>query len=54
VTGTTSDVTALVQLDGRPIGNGTPGRITRQLMAALEKKLYSSSPRTNPALAGAR
>ena len=54
VTGTTSDVTALVQLDGRPIGNGTPGRITRQLMAALEKKLYSSAPRPNPELAGAR
>jgi D-alanine transaminase len=54
VTGTTSDVTPIVQLDGRPIGSGQPGSITRQLGAALDRKLYASAPSTNPELAGAR
>jgi D-alanine transaminase len=54
VTGTTSDVTPIVQLDGRPIGNGKPGPITRQLAAALDKKLYASAPASNPELAAAR
>jgi D-alanine transaminase len=54
VTGTTSDVTPIVQLDGRPVGPGTPGRITRLLAAALERKLFAPAPATSPALAGAR
>lgn len=54
VTGTTSDVTPLVQLDGRPIGSGKPGRITRTLMAALERKLYAPARSERPELAGAR
>ena len=54
VTGTTSDVTPIVQLDGRPVGSGKPGRITRQLAAALDKKLYASAAAENPALATAR
>jgi D-alanine transaminase len=54
VTGTTSDVTPIVQLDGRPIGPGTPGRITRLLGTALERKLYAGASAKSPELAGAR
>jgi D-alanine transaminase len=54
VTGTTSDVTAIVQLDGRPVGSGTPGRITRQLAAALDRKLQASASAANPELATTR
>ncbi|HEX6048453.1 MAG TPA: D-amino-acid transaminase [Gemmatimonadaceae bacterium] len=44
VTGTTSDVTPIVQLDGRPIGSGKPGPITRQLVSALQRRLYATAP----------
>ncbi|MDF2775985.1 MAG: D-alanine aminotransferase [Geminicoccaceae bacterium] len=44
VTGTTSDVTPIVQLDGRPIGSGKPGPITRQLGAAMQRRLYANTP----------
>ena len=54
VTGTTSDVTPIVQLDGRPIGSGKPGPITRQLAAALDRKLYATAPAQSGELAGAR
>jgi len=54
ITGTTSDVTPIVQLDGRPIGDGKPGRITRVLASALERKLYGTAPANNPSLAAAR
>ena len=54
VTGTTSDITPIVQLDGRPVGPGTPGRITRLLGTALERKLYGTTAAKNPELAGAR
>ena len=54
ITGTTSDVTPIVQLDGRPIGDGKPGRITRILASALERKLYGAAPAKNPTLAAAR
>ena len=54
VTGTTSDVTPIVELDGRPIGTGKPGRITRTLIAALDRKLYTETRSERPQLAGAR
>jgi D-alanine transaminase len=54
VTGTTSDVTPIVQLDGRQIGSGKPGPITRTLGAALQRKLYAASPAENSELAAAR
>ena len=54
VTGTTSDVTPIVQLDGRAVGTGKPGRVTRILAAALESKLYATPPAKNPELAVAR
>src|SRR5687767_14510120 len=54
VTGTTTDVTPIVQLDGRPIGTGKPGPITRQLGAALDRKLYANAPAASAELANAR
>jgi D-alanine transaminase len=54
ITGTTSDVTPIVQLDGRPIGSGKPGRITRTLAAALERRLYAPAPAADAQLAAAR
>ncbi len=54
VTGTTSDVTPIVQLDGRPVGTGTPGPITRQLGAALQRRLYAGSRAAGAELATAR
>jgi D-alanine transaminase len=53
VTGTTSDVTPIIALDGRTIGSGKPGPITRQLGAALQRRLYANSP-ARAELAGAR
>lgn len=44
VTGTTSDVTPIVQLDGRAVGSGMPGPITRQLSAALQRRLHANTP----------
>ncbi len=41
--GTTTDVTPVVQLDGAPVGDGTPGAITRQLRAALDARLYAAA-----------
>src|SRR5687767_2130021 len=54
VTGTTSDVTPIVQLDGRAIGAGKPGPITRQLGAALQRRLHATTPVAGAELAGAR
>jgi D-alanine transaminase len=54
VTGTTSDVTPIVQLDGRPIGSGKPGPITKQLGAAMDRRLYAAAGTTNTEMAGAR
>jgi D-alanine transaminase len=54
ITGTTTDVTPIVQLDGRPIGTGTPGRITRQLAAALDRRLYAAASSPSAELAAAR
>jgi D-alanine transaminase len=54
ITGTTSDVTPIVQLDGRPIGTGEPGRVTRTLTAALERRLYAAKPAGDARLAAAR
>ena len=54
IAGTTSDVTPIVQLDGRPIGTGQPGRITRTLVAALERRLNALKPAGDARLAAAR
>ena len=39
LTGTTSDVQPIVTVDGRQVGDGVPGRITRALQQALMERL---------------
>jgi len=39
VTGTTTDVLPIVQLDGRPVGVGRPGPITRVMQEALALRM---------------
>ena len=34
ITGTNKEITPIVRLDGRPVGTGTPGPVTRRLQAA--------------------
>ena len=41
VCGTTTDVQPLVEIDGRPVGNGKPGPLTVQLKEAFAKRLYA-------------
>jgi branched-chain amino acid aminotransferase len=36
VTGTAAEIAPIREIDGRIIGNGKPGPITRQLMAAFK------------------
>jgi D-alanine transaminase len=43
VAGTTTDVTPIVDVDGRPIGSGKPGPISRALYAGLQSRLYAGS-----------
>ncbi len=40
VCGTTTDVTPLVALDGRALGDGEPGAITKRLRDALAARMY--------------
>jgi D-alanine transaminase len=44
IAGTTTDVTPIVAVDGRRIGSGTPGPISKQLYAGLQARLYADSP----------
>lgn len=39
ITGTTTEVTPIVQLNGRPVGDGTPGPTATALQAAFSKKI---------------
>ncbi|MEX1300217.1 MAG: aminotransferase class IV [Desulfotignum sp.] len=39
VTGTTLEVTPIVSLDGRPVGEGSPGPTTRSLQAAFKDRI---------------
>ncbi|HET9452862.1 MAG TPA: D-amino-acid transaminase [Gemmatimonadaceae bacterium] len=43
VSGTTTDITPIVEVDGRKIGAGTPGPIAKQLYAALQARLYAGA-----------
>jgi D-alanine transaminase len=60
VTGTTTDVTPIVQLDGKPVGSGRPGPIAGALYGALRERLDAAGapagarPTAAPAAAGAR
>jgi D-alanine transaminase len=40
--GTTTDVTGVVSLDGKPVGSGAPGPVTRRLQALLDARLYAA------------
>ena len=42
VCGTTTDVSPVVSLDGKPVGSGEPGPTTRKLQAMLEARLYAA------------
>lgn len=43
VSGTTTDVTPIVEVDGKRIGSGKPGPISRHLYAGLQARLYAGS-----------
>lgn len=43
VTGTTTDVMPVVELDGKPVGNGRPGAITMRLYEAMARRLYGGA-----------
>jgi len=43
VSGTTTDVTAIVEVDGKRIGDGKPGPVTRALYAGLQSRLYAGT-----------
>jgi D-alanine transaminase len=43
VSGTTTDITAIVDVDGRRIGSGKPGPVSRALYAGLQNRLYAES-----------
>ena len=44
LTGTTTDVMPIVRLDGRPVGQGTPGRVASTLRIALEEGMTAHEP----------
>ncbi|MFD1395196.1 D-amino-acid transaminase [Kroppenstedtia eburnea] len=45
ISSTTMEVTPVVSIDGRKVGTGSPGPLTRQLQTAFEKRIsYSGSP----------
>jgi D-alanine transaminase len=41
VTGTTVEVTPIVQVDGQPVGSGQPGPVTRKLQRAFEEAIQA-------------
>lgn len=44
VVGTTTDVAPIVSIDGRPVGTGAPGVLTRRIQAAFLARLYEAAP----------
>jgi D-alanine transaminase len=43
LTGTTTDVTPVVTLDGKPVGNGRPGPTAKMLQDALTARMYATA-----------
>jgi D-alanine transaminase len=41
VSGTTTDVTPIVDIDGKKISSGNPGPVSKQLYAGLQSRLYA-------------
>lgn len=48
VSGTTTDVTPIVEVNGRKIGGGKPGPISNALYAGLQSRLYAGSSVAQP------
>jgi D-alanine transaminase len=48
VSGTTTDVTPIVEVNGRKIGGGKPGPISKALYAGLQSRLYAGSSVAQP------
>lgn len=44
--GTTTDVQPVIDVDGRPIGNGKPGPVVRKVQEAFKAKLYAKADQT--------
>jgi branched-chain amino acid aminotransferase len=44
LTGTAAEVIPMVVLDNRPLGDGTPGRVTKELMARYQEETKSGIP----------
>lgn len=42
VCGTTTDVSPVISLDGKPVGAGTPGALTIRLQGLLDSRLYAA------------
>lgn len=42
ITGTTTEITPIVKIDGRAVGSGVPGPITRRLQDALERMIQTN------------
>jgi D-alanine transaminase len=51
LTGTTSDVMPVVSIDGKPVGNGRPGAITKRLYEVLAQRLADAAAKPAPATA---
>ena len=51
LTGTTTDVTPIVAVDGRSVAEGVPGPIARALLDRLLERLDAPSRRAGPAAA---
>jgi D-alanine transaminase len=45
IAGTTTDIAPIVSLDGKPVGNGTPGPVTRRVQKAFLERLYAAGVR---------
>ncbi|MDF2962806.1 MAG: branched-chain amino acid aminotransferase [Paenibacillus sp.] len=43
ITGTTVEVTPVISIDGRPVGQGRPGPTTKKLQQAFEQLIYENS-----------
>jgi D-alanine transaminase len=40
--GTTTDVSPVISLDGKPVGSGSPGPVVRRLQALLDARMYAT------------
>jgi tripeptide aminopeptidase len=45
ITGTTADILPVVQVDGRPVGDGRPGRVATALYEAFAARMYRTAAR---------